>query len=182
MKRLFGGIVVVGCAALAFSGCAASQNAVSQQPGPATPTASSSGLDRYGLPASDPAPKVDGPVVPDPGSSASATVPPGAQPKLGPKLGLNSECRDLAGKDQNRLCVMNDPQGYRMWFHKTQGDSFHASFRLECPSGWRVDQGFTASKVHEYSYVFKTGNKGWCYGWLYNLNSGATHRVGPVNF
>ncbi len=70
----------------------------------------------------------------------------------------------------------------RLWYHKTEGDSFHASFRLQCPSGWSTDQGFTASKGHEYSYVFKIGNKGACYGWLYNLGSGAQYRVGPVNF
>jgi hypothetical protein len=183
MKWVVGGTVGASVAVLVLSGCASTQNSVSQEPEPASTGTSTASpvLDRYGLPPSDPAPTVDGPLVPAPGSSSSAAVPPGTQPKLGPKVGLNSECRNLV-TDGNRLCVMNDPQGYRMWYHKTEGDSFHASFRLECPSGWSADQGFTASKGHEYSYVFKIGNKGACYGWLYNLNSGAKYRVGPVHF
>ena len=67
-----------------------------------------------------------------------------------------------------------------MWYRKTEGDSFHASFRLQCPSGWSTDQGFTASKGHEYSYVFKIGNKGAWYGWFlqFGLGSPVSGRTG----
>lgn len=138
---------------------------------------------RVGLTPSDPGPANGGPLVPAPGSSESAPLAPGAQPKLGPGVGLNQDCKNLGN---NRLCVMNDPQGYRMWYHKVEGDPVHLSFRLQKAGqqGMWTDQGFEAHKGHEYSYVFKVGNQGECYGWLYNMNPHSTDkwRVGPVHF